>query len=62
MLNNDKKFTDLKLFLATETHNFNWVNITYICFIWDQTFGIFKNAHLAPNNCYLITNKTTTRL
>ena len=28
-------FTNLKLCLATATHNFKWVNITHICWIWD---------------------------
>ena len=31
--------THLKLCLATATHNFKWVKITNIWFIWDQTFA-----------------------
>ena len=30
--------THLELSLATATHNFKWVKITHICFMWDQTF------------------------
>ena len=30
-------FTQLKLCLATTTQNFNWVKITHICLILNQT-------------------------
>ena len=26
----------LKFYLATATHNLNWVKIAHICFIWDH--------------------------
>ena len=34
-------FTHLKLGLATATHNFKWVKITYSCLIWGETFANF---------------------
>ena len=38
-------FTNLKLFLATATHNFKWVQITGICLICDKTFAILMFKH-----------------
>ena len=35
-LNDD--IPNLKLCLATATHNFKWLKITDNCSIWDQTF------------------------
>ena len=32
-------FTHLKLCLATPTHNFKWVKITFVNLIGDQTFA-----------------------
>ena len=32
-------FTNLKLYLTTETHNFKWVENTHICLICDQIFA-----------------------
>ena len=34
-------FTNLKLCLATASHNFKWVKIAHICLIWDQTLANF---------------------
>ena len=34
-------FTHLKVCLGTATHNFKWVQITYIWLVWDQTLKIF---------------------
>ena len=31
--------TNLKLCIATATHNFKWVKITDMCLIWDQPFA-----------------------
>ena len=33
-------FTHLKLWLATATHNFNWLKITSIYVIWDPNIAI----------------------
>ena len=33
--------SNLKLCLATATHNFKWVKFTEISLIWDQTFANF---------------------
>ena len=36
--------THLKLCLATATHNFKWVNITFIFTIWMKTYANLANV------------------
>ena len=48
-------FTHLKLWLATATHNFEWVKIThYILSLFNFSANIVKfwslNTHVIPNN------------
>ena len=40
-------FTDLKLCLATATHNFKSVKNTHVCLNWDQAFRNFDVLTLA---------------
>ena len=40
MINLMINFLNLKLCLASATHNFKWVKIAHICLIWDQTLFI----------------------
>ena len=66
-------FTHLKLCLATSTHNFKWVTITYI-YLFNLTQHICKyrcfNTHFVPNNSektdykrvYLAVNPLTAKL